>query len=51
MKLPFLSEVIAESMWSAMGWVCHQSPNVVINTFEACVQVEKHEMVAHHKSD
>ena len=31
---PFLSEVIAESMWRAMGWVCDQRPNAVINTLK-----------------
>ena len=27
MCLPFLYEVIAESMWRAMGWVCYERPN------------------------
>ena len=27
MCLPFLYEVIAESMWRAMGWVCFERPN------------------------
>ena len=31
MKRPCLSEVMAESMWRAMGWVCDQRPNAVIN--------------------
>ena len=34
MKLPFLSEVIADSLWGAMGWVCDQWPNAVINTLK-----------------
>ena len=34
MELPFLSEVIAESMWRAMGWVCDERPNAVINTLK-----------------
>ena len=32
MGLPFLHEVIAGSMWRAMGWVCDERPNAVINT-------------------
>ena len=32
MNLPFLSEVIAESLWRAMGWVCDERPDAVINT-------------------
>ena len=34
MKTPFLSDVIAECMWRAMGWVCDQGPNAVINTLK-----------------
>ena len=34
MKLPFLSEVIAESKWRAMGWVCDEGPNAVVNTLK-----------------
>ena len=30
MKLPTLSEVIAEIMWRAMGWVCNTRPNAVL---------------------
>ena len=30
MKLPTLSEVIPESMWRAMGWVCNTRPNAVL---------------------
>ena len=29
MKLPFLSEMIAGNMWSAMGWTCDSNPNAV----------------------
>ena len=32
MKLPFLSEVSAESMWRAMGLACDPKPNVVLTT-------------------
>ena len=32
--VPLLSEVIAESMWRAMGWVCYERPNAVINTLK-----------------
>ena len=35
MGLPFLYEVIAESMWRAMGWVCDERPNAVINTLRS----------------
>ena len=34
MKLPFLSEVIAESMWRAMGCVCDGRPNAEINNLK-----------------
>ena len=34
MKLPILSEVIAESMWRAMEWACDTKPNKVINTLK-----------------
>ena len=30
----FLSEVIAESMWRAMGWILDESPNTVINSLK-----------------
>ena len=30
MELPFLYEIIAESMWRAMEWVCDQRPNAVV---------------------
>ena len=31
---PFLSEVIAESVWRAMGWVCDQRPHAIINALK-----------------
>ena len=31
---PFLSKVIAESMWRAMGWVCDERPTAVINALK-----------------
>ena len=34
MGLPFLCEVIAESMWRAVGWACYERSNVVINTLQ-----------------
>ena len=34
MKLPFLSEMIAESMWRAMGLACDPKPNAVISTLQ-----------------
>ena len=30
MKLPFCSSIIAESMWRAVGWVCDQTQNAVL---------------------
>ena len=33
-KLSFLSEVIAESMWRAMGWPCDPKPNAVVTTLK-----------------
>ena len=50
MGLPFLYEVFAESLWRAMGWVCDEGPNAVINTLKQVFQMEKHEMVAVHAS-
>ena len=32
MGLPFLYEMTAESMWRAMGWVCDDGPNAVVDT-------------------
>ena len=32
MGLPFLYGVSAGSMWRAMGWVCGERPNAVVNT-------------------
>ena len=49
MKLPFLSEVIAENMWRAMGWVCDQRQNAVSCSLKQVFRWEKHEMVAVHK--
>ena len=34
MDILFLSEVIAESMLRAMGWVCDERPNSVIRTLK-----------------
>ena len=34
MELHFLSDMIAESMWRAMGWVFDERPNAVINTLK-----------------
>ena len=30
--LTFLCEIIAESTWRSMGWVCDQRPNAVIDS-------------------
>ena len=30
MKLPFLFEMIAGNIWSAMGWTCDSKPNAVL---------------------
>ena len=46
MGLPFLYEVISESMWCAMGWSCDGGSNAVIDTQKKNLQMEKHEMVA-----
>ena len=32
MKLPFLYENISESMWHAMGWLCDEKTNAVIDS-------------------
>ena len=45
MKFSFLYEKIAESMRRAMGWVCHEKTNTVLDTLMK-VYVEKYEMVA-----
>ena len=34
MKRLFLSEVIAESMWRASGWVCDEGLHAVVNTLK-----------------
>ena len=34
MGVPSLYEVIAGSMWRAVGWVCDERPNAVINTLK-----------------
>ena len=34
MKLPILSEMIAESMWRAMGWTCDSRQNAVLTTLK-----------------
>ena len=34
MKLPSLSEVIAERMWRAMGWACDPQPHVAVKTLK-----------------
>ena len=47
-----MSEVIAESMWRAMGWVCDQRPNADINTLKHVFKwrnrsVQPHEVETH----
>ena len=44
--LTFLFEVIAESMWRAMGWVCDERPNAADPHIKTRFQMEKYEMVA-----
>ena len=51
MKLLFLSDVIAESMWRGYATGMRQEINCGYRFLEASVRVEKHEMVADHKSD
>ena len=34
MKLPFLSEMLAESTWRAMGWISDPKPNAVLMTLK-----------------
>ena len=34
MGLTFLYEIIAESLWRAMGWVCDQRPNAVVGSLK-----------------
>ena len=46
MGLSFLYEISAESMWRAMGWVCDEKSNAVINSVRKVFSVEKYEMVA-----
>ena len=47
-KFACLPEVIAESVWRAMGWVCDEKAKCVDSYFEASVQKEEHERVAVH---
>ena len=35
MRSPFLYEVIEESMWRAMGWVCDERTNAVIDSLKS----------------
>ena len=46
----FVSEVIAESMWRAMGWVCDDRPNAAVDNLKHVFQMETYEMVAVHAS-
>ena len=46
MKFPFLSSVIAESMWRAVGWVSDEKAKRGDQNFVAGFQMEKHELVA-----
>ena len=48
MGFTFLHEVIAESMWRAMGWVCDERANAVINHLEKRLQKKKYKVVAIH---
>ena len=48
--LPLLYEVIAESMWRSMGWVCDDRPNAVVDTLKHVFKMEKYEIVAVHAS-
>ena len=34
MKLPFLYEKIAESMWRSMAWACNENENAVIDSLK-----------------
>ena len=38
MKLPFLYEKVAESMWRAMGWACNEKENAVIDSLKKVYQ-------------
>ena len=44
-KLRLLSEIIAESRWRTMGWVCDQSPNARLETLRHVFQMEKYVLV------
>ena len=47
--LPLLSEVLADSMWRAMGWVCERS-NAVINTLKHVLRWRSNGTVETHAS-
>ena len=43
-----LSEMIAESTWTAMGWTCETRPSAVLTTLRLCM--EEYDMVTKYKS-
>ena len=50
-KFPISSEMLAESMWRAMGWTCDSKPNAVLkDDTETRMCMEEYDVVARHKS-
>ncbi len=50
LQWPFLSEIIAESLWRAMGWIWDQRPNAcsrVLNRSLSALTVEKYKSFEH----
>ena len=51
MKLPFLSELDAEGMWRAMGWICGRRPNErYLQSMGLCSCVDEHGIVDTYKA-
>ena len=50
MKLPFLSEVIAEGTWRGVGWTCDPKPTAVLTTLKHAFKWRCTKVVAEYTS-
>ena len=51
MKLPFLSEVIAEGTWRGVGWTCDPKPTAVLTTLKHAFKWRCTKVVAEYTSN
>ena len=51
MKLPFLSEVIAEGTWRGVGWACDPKPTAVLTTLKHAEKWRCTKVVAEYTSN